>query len=116
MNSNPEYNQMGHVIGMITSFNILPHNSNYNDIKDVKENKKEKFLICQNPVSDILKIKNINCKNVELSVYDMQGKLVSKGNYNGNVISINFTSFKKDLYIIKINDDNKINNYKINKI
>ncbi len=110
----PYYDEIYEVIGT-TDFSIAPHDYDYFAGTTIEDNDAG-FLIYPNPVTNILNIENTKYKNIEISIYDMQAKLVFQQNFENNIVSIDLSSYRKGLYLIKTTTNNKINTYKINKI
>ena len=55
-----------------------------------------------NPVSDVLYMKNLPCKRVDYSIFNLMGQEVAAGSTNG---SISVAKLKKGLYLLQIKSD-----------
>ena len=71
----------------------------------IDKNYVPKLLIYPNPTKDILNIENLNVENKKYSVFDLNGRLVTKGIIEN--LKINVSELSKGIYIIKIAENLK---------
>ena len=64
------------------------------------------IMVYPNPVTNVLHIANA-ANNADISIFSMDGKLVSKLKANGAEMEIDVTSWNKGIYIFKINSINQ---------
>ena len=82
-----------------------------NDVGINEFHKPNSISIYPNPSSDklIIDFQSINdLKNITVSIYNIQGKLLLQQAIKQTQIEINISSFAKGVYIIKVYNDNNI--------
>jgi hypothetical protein len=77
------------------------------DCSSIEEIQKQNFTIYPNPVEDILEITshNIKDKNIIVSIYSLDGKLLINSNLtinNGEKLTLDMSSYPAGTYLIKI--------------
>ncbi|MEJ6734737.1 MAG: T9SS type A sorting domain-containing protein [Flavobacteriales bacterium] len=70
-----------------------------------QENKNNIFTIFPNPTSDKLSVTNFQEKEVEIGIYNLEGKTVFKKTSSKKDISINTSEYSNGTYFIKIRTD-----------
>ncbi|MDR2840065.1 MAG: T9SS type A sorting domain-containing protein [Paludibacter sp.] len=70
---------------------------------DVITSSASKFVICPNPVSDVLHFKNKDNENVKIGIYNLQGMLVKSA--SGKISQISVTDLTSGLYLVNINGE-----------
>jgi len=79
-----------------------------NDALSVSDFDFNGFSMYPNPASDILNIKLNNITNADLSIYDIQGKLVLKQSVSEEQnLELNVSELQSGLYFVKLNTNNK---------
>ncbi len=72
----------------------------------VKEFNDDSLAVWPNPASDVLNIdfNNGSFDNAELSIYDVQGRNVSKKSISGSHNAVNISNLSSGIYFVKINE------------
>lgn len=66
------------------------------------------FIIYPNPAKDIVIIEHNNLENVDVRLFDLQGKSINMNAvYTSNTVKLNVTSLKAGLYFIEVFTNNK---------
>lgn len=79
----------------------------------LEENLLGDIVVYPNPVSKELKIKTDKTKITKISIFDSEGKMLIEK--SDNLSSVNLESLNNGIYILKIEDMNSFNTYKIIK-
>jgi len=79
----------------------------------ISEIKQTAFHVYPNPVSNRLYFSTSTLASFDWTVYNMEGKLLMRGNENAN--GIDFSTFEKGLYLIEFISGNLKETYKISK-
>ena len=76
---------------------------------DSNNNATDRFAVFPNPSNGLFKFYLESKNNIEVSIFDMTGKLLfnkSINSSNANVHDINLAMLAKGVYILKVNDGN----------
>ena len=89
-------------------FKNLFLNKKKNTLSDYKESFSDSvtFNIYPNPVNDILNINGNSNEDYFYQIYDLTGKVISKGKFINN--KINVSQLKAGIYLIRINDSKEV--------
>ena len=77
--------------------NIIPKNTAVHDFT-----RQQPLEVYPNPVSDVLYIKNLPCEQVDYSIFNVLGKMVTSGSSNGTIY---VSGLEKGLYVLQIRGD-----------
>ena len=75
-------------------------------IADVDNNNKNDIDIYPNPTKDVITI--INVDGADITIYDMNGRLVLSKTANSHIATFNLSSLSKGTYIVKIIKNNSV--------
>jgi hypothetical protein len=76
-------------------------------VTTISENENQFQAIYPNPVTTILNIDNINQNIYKVDVYDIYGRLIYSSTKNESIVSIDFKSFTKGVYVVQLQNNNK---------
>ena len=81
----------------------------------VEDHEFSELTIGPNPVNDVLYIKGLSEKNVEISIYSISGVMIKVGVYFGSDLKVDFSDIQSGLYIVKISDGDRSRSLRIMK-
>jgi len=82
------------------------------------ENTFAHLVMCYpNPVTDYLTIQNEGYGEMEISIYNVQGKLLfSANNVSNNILKVNLSAVRQGILLVQIKTERQIANYKLLKL
>lgn len=91
------------VSGYQTSFGSYTLVYNETQTLNIEENEilNKKIIVSPNPTNDIITISSNKEKILKIEIVDIQGRLVSKENYNSSSIEISMSSYSSGTYFLK---------------
>lgn len=84
-------------------------------ILDITDVSSLSFTVYPNPFTDRLQIDGLTSNHATISICDIQGREVYRGNYTGNTNTINLSNLLPGVYILNVKADDKSGVYKIVK-
>ncbi len=77
----------------------------------------EEIFLVQNPINSQLQIENTLNSTINISIYDISGRLMTQVSSTQNRLTIDVNDWQKGLYIVHISEEenNRISNFKVTK-